>query len=45
MVREIMSLLYEQGFTIEGARSKLSNGKNQGASQRYSQSSATGDYQ
>lgn len=36
MVREIMSLLYEQGFTIEGARSKLSNEKNQGASQRYS---------
>lgn len=25
MVRSIMSLLYEQGFTIEGARSKLSN--------------------
>lgn len=24
MVRSIMSLLYEQGFTIEGARSKLS---------------------
>lgn len=24
MIREIMSLLYDQGFTIEGARSKLS---------------------
>lgn len=24
LIREIMSLLYEQGFTIEGARSKLS---------------------
>jgi DNA-binding transcriptional MerR regulator len=25
LVRDIMSLLYEQGFTIEGARSKLNN--------------------
>ncbi len=25
LVRDIMSLLYEQGFTIEGARAKLSN--------------------
>lgn len=28
MVREIMSLLYEQGFTIDGARLKLSNETN-----------------
>lgn len=27
MVREIRSLLYEQGFTIGGARQKLSNAK------------------
>jgi DNA-binding transcriptional MerR regulator len=32
LVREIMSLLYEQGFTIEGARSKLSGDKNQDGS-------------
>lgn len=25
LVRDIMSLLYEQGFTIEGARAKLNN--------------------
>lgn len=29
MVREIMSLLYEQGFTIEGARAKLNNDRKQ----------------
>jgi DNA-binding transcriptional MerR regulator len=29
LVREIMSLLYEQGFTIEGARVKLSNERSQ----------------
>lgn len=34
MVREIMSLLYEQGFTIEGARSKLSNERNQETNQK-----------
>jgi DNA-binding transcriptional MerR regulator len=34
MIREIMSLLYEQGFTIEGARVKLSNERGQGKSQK-----------
>jgi DNA-binding transcriptional MerR regulator len=34
MVREIISLLYEQGFTIEGARTKLNTERNQGASQK-----------
>ncbi|MBA2654834.1 MAG: MerR family transcriptional regulator [Gammaproteobacteria bacterium] len=29
MIREIMSLLYEQGFTIEGARSKLNTERDQ----------------
>jgi DNA-binding transcriptional MerR regulator len=34
MVRDIMSLLYEQGFTIEGARTKLSSERKQDSSQR-----------
>lgn len=34
LVRDIMSLLYEQGFTIEGARSKLSNDRKQDSGQR-----------
>lgn len=28
LIREIMSLLYDQGFTIEGARTKLNNDGN-----------------
>lgn len=34
MVRQIMSLLYEQGFTIEGARSKLNSERKPDASQK-----------
>jgi DNA-binding transcriptional MerR regulator len=34
LVREIISLLYEQGFTIEGARTKLSQGKEQNAASK-----------
>ena len=29
MIREIRSLLYDQGYTIEGARAKLSGNKNE----------------
>lgn len=34
MVREIMSLLYEQGFTIDGARAKLNKERNREAQDR-----------
>lgn len=34
LIRDIMSLLYEQGFTIEGARTKLSNEGKHDHSQR-----------
>ena len=38
LVRQIRNLLYEQGFTIDGARAKLSGPKdNNGASQRLTQ--------
>lgn len=35
LVREIMSLLYEQGFTIEGARAKLNTDRKQEGSDRH----------
>ena len=37
MIRQIRSLLYDQGFTIEGARRRLSGEEERGDSTRYKQ--------
>ena len=37
MIRQIRSLLYDQGFTIEGARRRLSGEDERGDSTRYKQ--------